>query len=424
MKRLAAFFLMAAALLQAQQTQRLTLAEAQDIALKHHPAIDAANFNALASHERIQQAEAAKRPFVTASLTGVGAPENSRIGAGALNNPAIFSRLATGMSVNQLLLDFGRTNQLVASTKYAALSDEERTKATRADILLNVQRTYLTALRSQTLVRIATETIAARELIVDQVSALVKAQLKSSLDQSFAATNVAEARLLLATAENERVAAFAQLSEALGYPTMQSFELVEEPSPRVEPLSLTELTAAALRERPEIAALRLELDSARSFAAAESLLKYPSITATGSAGLIPNRVDALSAQYAAVGVNIGLPFLNGGLYKSRHTEAELRSRAAQSRLRALQNGVAREVAVALLDTNTAAERISLTQQFIDQAAQAMELAQARYDLGLSSIVELSQAQLVKTNAEIQHASARYDYQMRRAILQHRAGLLR
>jgi outer membrane protein len=82
------------------------------------------------------------------------------------------------------------------------------------------------------------------------------------------------------------------------------------------------------------------------------------------------------------------------------------------------------VAVALLDTNTAAERISLTQQFIDQAAQAMELAQARYDLGLSSIVELSQAQLVKTNAEIQHASARYDYQMRRAILQHRAGLLR
>ena len=127
-------------------------------------------------------------------------------------------------------------------------------------------------------------------------------------------------------------------------------------------------------------------------------------------------------DYAAVGLNIALPFLNGGLYKARQNQAEFRARAAERRTRQIENAIAREVTVALLDVNTAGERMTLTKQFIDHATQALEVAQARYDLGLSSIVELSQAQLVKTNAEIQFASARYDYQTRRATSFHRAGM--
>jgi outer membrane protein len=406
----------------AQAPVRLTLAEAEQIALKNHPAISAAEFNALATKERIAEAEAARQPFVTASFTGAGAPENTRIAAGGLNNPVIYSRLATGFSVNQLLLDFGRTSRLIETSKFSSQADAERTKAARADTLLNVQRAYYAALRSKTLVDIAKYTIEARQLIVDQVSALVKAQLKSGLDLSFASTNLAEAKLLLATAENERRAAHAQLSEALGYPSAQEFDLVEEPLPDVEPLSITELTQRALRERPEAVAARLDTESSRSFAAAEKSLRYPSVMATAGAGFIPNRVKSLSNDYAAVGFNVTLPFLNGGLYKARQSQAEFRARAAEKRARQIENAIAREVTVALLDTNTAAERMTLTKQLIDHASQALDLAQARYDLGLSSIVELSQAQLAKTNAEIQFASARYDYQTRRAILFHRAGL--
>jgi outer membrane protein len=140
--------------------------------------------------------------------------------------------------------------------------------------------------------------------------------------------------------------------------------------------------------------------------------------------VIPSHVKDLSGDYAAAGLNISLPFLNGGLYRARRREAEFRAQSAQRRTRQIENAVSREVSVALLDVNTAAERVTLTRQFIEQASQALELAQARYDLGLSSIVELSQAQLVKTNAEIQNASARYDYQIRRAVLNHRTGVVR
>ena len=192
--------------------------------------------------------------------------------------------------------------------------------------------------------------------------------------------------------------------------------------PNVAPLSITDLTQRALRERPYAAPARLDTESTRSFAAAETSLKYPTVTATAAAGYIPSGVQSLANDYAAIGLNISLPCLNGGLYKARQNEAEFRARAAERRTRQIENAIAREVAVALLDVNTAGERMTLTKQFIDHASQALELAQARYDLGLSSIVELSQAQLVKTNAEIQFASARYDYQTRRAILFHRAGM--
>jgi outer membrane protein len=138
---------------------------------------------------------------------------------------------------------------------------------------------------------------------------------------------------------------------------------------------------------------------------------------------VPQRVSEVQSNYGAVGLNVSLPFLNGGLYKARRAEAELRARSMSRHVTDLENRVTRDLTVAWLDVNTASERIGLTQQFVDQATQALELAQTRYDLGLGSIVELSQAQLFKTNAQIQYTTARYDYGIRLTQLEYQAGLL-
>src|SRR5437016_4762505 len=70
------------------------------------------------------------------------------------------------------------------------------------------------------------------------------------------------------------------------------------------------------------------------------------------------------------------------------------------------------------------QRIDVTAQFLRQAALALDLAQGRYNLGLASIVELTQAQLNVTQAEIENLSAKYDYQTQNAALQYSTGLLR
>ena len=423
MRLAAALLLIAAHTVAAQTPQPITLADAQRLALENHPALAAARLGARALSERVPQAAAARLPVASAAVTGAGAPEGDRLAAGAINNPVVYSRLAMGVSVSQLVADFGRTNELVASAKLSAEAEEARVRAVRADILLNVQRAYFALLRARATVGIARATVDARQLLVDQVAALVRSQLKSGLDLGFANTNLAEAKLLLATSQNEFAAAQAQLSEAIGYPDVRDFDPAEVPLPETAALDRDDLTRQALRDRPELAASRLDSDAARRTALAENALKYPTVSAVAAAGVAPLHVRNISSEYVAGGVSVTLPFLNGGLFKARQREAEARAGQSRRRVQVIENAVAREVAVALLDVTTARQRIELTGQWIAQAVQALELAQSRYELGLSSIVEVSQAQLARTNAEIQQTAARYDYQLRLAILDSRTGRL-
>src|SRR5262249_46617011 len=104
--------------------------------------------------------------------------------------------------------------------------------------------------------------------------------------------------------------------------------------------------------------------------------------------------------------------------------ARYRAQQADQRLRDEQERVTRDVRVAWAGASTAFQRLDVTAQFLRQAAMAVQLAQGRYDLGLASIIELTQAQLNQTQAEIENLSAKYDYQGQYAVLQYAIGNLR
>lgn len=414
-----------AALLGQVAPRRLTLEEAEQIALQRNPAIRASEYDALAAGQLTAQREALRRPSLEAGLSGIGAPNSNRnrVAAGMLNNPVIFSRLGTGVSGSQLLYDFGRTSQLIESARLEARAATGELDSRRNSVILEVDRAYFEALRTEVVVRVARQTVEARQVVVDQVTELARARLKSGLDVSFANVSLAEAKLILARAENDRKAAYAALSAAMGYEEPQEFDLIDEPLPIVETLDLQELIRRALANRPDLRALRLQAGSRERLVAAERAAGRPSVSAMVTTGVAPVHADAIRAGYAAGGVVINFPVLDGGAIRSRQVEAEMRARGAAQRVRALETEIVRDVTVALAGLNTAAERLELTALLVDQAVQALELAQSRYDLGLSSIVELSQAQLAQISAEIQAANARYEYLMQRRILQFQTGVL-
>jgi outer membrane protein len=179
-----------------------------------------------------------------------------------------------------------------------------------------------------------------------------------------------------------------------------------------------------MQNRPELISRRLEVSAAQSYATAERDLWLPSISAVGSAGLIPYRQNTLTSRYAAGGFNLNIPIFNGHLFGALRSEAISRARAQEQQLRDVQNRVVRDVRTAWLNANSGYQRLALTSQLLNQASQALDLAQARYKLGLSSIIELSQAQLNRTQAEIQQASAKYDYQTELSVLNYQQGTLR
>ena len=406
------------------QQQLLTLAEAEQIALRGHPAIQSSRFNADAAQQVITETRAGTLPTIFGSVTGAGALNGSRLAAGALNNPIIYDRLASGITVSQLVTDFGRTKNLIETSKLRAQAANQNAEFTKDQILLGVQRTYFAVERAQAVLRVASQTVAARQLVTDQVKALAESKLKSQLDLSFANVNLAGAKLDLADAQNNLQSALAELSNALGLPSSQGFQLAEEPLPSDLPKDLKDLIDTAIRQRPELASLRAEQGAAEHFAVAERDLSHPTISALASVGYIPTGQAALRDRFGAAGVNVNIPIFNGRLFHARQTEAELHAQAVAQNVKDLENRVARDVRVAYLNAVNAYERLGLTAQLLDQAKLGLDLAQARYNLGLGSIVELSQAQLSETSAEIASTSAKYDYQTQRVNIDYQIGALR
>ena len=406
---------------QAQGPQALTLKQAEQIAIQNHPQIQAATFEAAVAKAQVQQARSIYYPQAYGSLTGVDAENNSRIAAGALNNPIIFDRYSNGLAVGQLVTDFGRTHELVKSSNLHAKAQQENIVATRADVLLQVDQAYFNVLRAQSLLQVAQETVKERQTVAEQVSALAKNQLKSGLDVSFANVDLAQAQLLLIQAQNDLQASFAQLATALGYSDQRAFTLVEELMPDAPPSDVANLIQQAMMNRPELIGQRLEVSSQQSFATAERDLWFPTVSAVGAAGLTPVHDSNLQPRYAAGGFNVNVPIFNGHLFGALRNEATARANAEAQFLRDLQNRIVRDVQTAWLNANSGFQRLAVTQQLLNEAQQALDLAQARYKLGLSSIVELSQAQLNYTQAEIAQASAKYDYQTQLSVLSFQIG---
>jgi outer membrane protein len=409
----------------AQTPPRLTLQEAEAMAIKNHPQVQAAQNEVNYANQQIVINRAPYYPDVTADVTGTQANDLSRIGAGDLAAARLFDREGQGIVIRQLITDSGRTPNLVASARLQAQAASQNSQATRYTVLLNVNRAYFDVLHAQATVKVAEQTVAARQLLDDQVTELARNKLRSQLDVSFADVNVSQAKLLLLRAQDSVASALAELGRAMGSDQPANYQLADEPLPPSPPPATDALVTQAIDNRPELASLRASLDAAKRFAEAEKDLTRPTVSAIAVGGYTPYiNVAPIPPEYEAVGANVSIPIFNGHLFTARREAAYQRALEADQRLRDQQQQISRDVHVAWASATDAYQRIDVTAQFLRQASLAMQLAQGRYDLSLASIVELTQAQLNVTQAEIENLNAKYDYQTQYSALQYTIGLLR
>jgi outer membrane protein len=405
--------------------RQLTLQEAEATAIRNNPEITVGKLQAMQAHEFVREARSALLPQANLSVTAVDSNPGTRISAGYLTNPTVYPRAAAGVTVNQLITDFGRTQNLIANSAFQAKAVDQNAVATQQQIVLAVDQAFYNTLETKALLQVAEETVKARQLLVDQIQALTNAKLKSDLDLSFSKVDFARARLLLLESQNNYQASLSTLSAIMGYPEQQEFATVEPPMQTVAPaVDPTPLIQEALNQRPEVKSLQDQVSAAAKFSKAEHDLWWPTINASGVAGLAPVRDDHISSSYGAVGVNINIPVFNGFLFNARAKSADLDTEMRKKQLQDLQNNVARDVRNSWLDSEKAYERLTVTQQLREQANLALELAQARYKLGLGTIVEFSQAELQKTDADLQDTDAHYQYLLTRIVLAYEMGQIR
>ncbi|MGD0098609.1 MAG: TolC family protein, partial [Terracidiphilus sp.] len=382
---------------------KLTLADAEKIALAHNPNVSVARLLQLAQAQVTREVRAGELPTVVGDLTAVSAHDNTRITAGALNNPTVYDRAAGGVTVSQLITDFGRTHNLIRSAQSNTKAQLEIERATAEDITLAVDQAFYRALTAQAVLRVAQQTVATRQATSQQIGVLTNQSLRSTLDLSLANVQVSQAQLLVLDAQDAFLSALADLNAILGSDTGTQYDLVDDtPSnPEAAPADTDDLVQLAFRARPDLASLNDRYLAAKHFASAEHDLLRPTVSALAAAGDTPIRADQIaSSWYGAAGANVSIPIFNGFQYVSRGKEADLRAQAASEQVRNVRDIIARDVRIAVLNSQLAFQRIGVTRQLLDQANTALELAQARYKVGLSGIVDLTQAQLAETQAEI------------------------
>jgi outer membrane protein len=406
------------------QPKKLTLREAEEMAIRNHPRVVSAGLLAEAAKSVIGEARAPFYPQLAGLITGVAAEHGSTLAAGTIQTSSLYSRVAVGVTVTQLITDFGRTSNLVATAKSRAAAQDQSAANVRAAIRMVVDQAYYQALGSEAILRVAQAVSENQQLLLRQVRALAQSSLKSTLDVSFAEVAASEAELGLVGAENGARATRAHLSAALGSERTESFDLTDEGLPPPLDPDPEPLRVLALQQRPDLAALQSSRDAAQRFAQAEKALSRPTVALMGVAGGLPDTDPRLKGTYSAAGFNVNVPILNGKLYAARRTEAELRAQAAEKDVEDLAVQISEQVRLAWLEANTAFRRLDVTARLVAEAEQTLRLARTRYEIGLGSIVEVNQAQLSQVSAEIAAASAKYDYLSRRAALAFVTGGLR
>jgi outer membrane protein len=402
----------------------LTRVQAEQAALKNNPRVTVRQLLALAQHQVVREARSAELPTANGAITAEKTLDGSRISAGSLTASRLLTHAGGGGNFTQLITDFGKTHNLVLTQKLEEKAANASSLATKEEIVLAADQAFYDALTAQAVLQVARQTVNARQATQTQVNQMAQNKLKSTLDLSFANVNLSQSQLLRLDAQNNADATMAALDAVLGLDHGVTYQLVDDatqnnaPPPDVNPLIQT-----ALAQRPDLQSLTYGEQSAQKFARAQWDQRLPSITAAGTAGTVPIRVDPYYTNnwWGGIGVNMNIPIFNGFLYSAEAKEAKYRAQADAEQTRNLRDQIVRDVRTAWLRANTAYQRIGVTAELLEQANMALQLAQTRYQLGLSSIVELSQAQLQQTSAAIDNTNAQYEYRLALATLDYQVG---
>ncbi len=406
------------------QHPALTRIGAEQLAIKNNPRVSIGRLLALAQHQVVRETRSAELPTASASLTAVDAKDASRISAGALTASRLFEHAGAGAGFTQLITDFGKTHNLVASSRLQEKAQNANAQATTEEIVIATDQAFYSALQAQALLKVAQQNVTTRQTTQSQVNQMTQNKLKSTLDLSSADVNFSQAQLLLLDAQNNADSTMAALDAMLGLDRQVMYDLTDETAPlQPPPADPEQLVQLGLQQRPDLQALNFSEQAAAKFSHAQRDQRLPTISAAGTVGSVPIRPAQYytSNWWGGIGVNMNIPIFNGFLYSAQTKEAAVRAQAASERSRDLRDQIVRDIRTSWLAANTAYRRLAVTEQLLKQANLALTLAQTRYQIGLSSIVELSQAQYQQTDAAIGNTNAQYQYKLALATLNFQIG---
>jgi outer membrane protein TolC len=406
--------------------RELTLEEAVQIGLENAPKIAAATGDYLASRQRVYEALSPLLPQLSGQWNGF---QNQNVtqtsGIVAPGTPGGQPRTITTQFVtttatvtaSQLLFDFGKNWAATDAARSSAEGFRQAVELQRQTIALNVKTSYFTLLLAKRLVGVNIQALDRAELNLRSARGFFEVGTQPRFFVTRAEVDVANARVSLIQSQNAyalgRVALNTAMGIAVNAPTEVKDILAYEPYP----VDKESLVADAFRRRPEYLQIKAQAEAAGATVRQRFRNFFPNIFASGTYGSARPEMNEIYNY----GVQLTWSIFDGGNMIAQYKEAKAGLEAIQARVRDTELTIWQDVQQAYLNMIAAEQQIGAAQKAVDSAQENFRLSQGRFDAGVGTIIELTDAQLALTQAQSSEAQALANYRIAIAQLERAVG---
>jgi outer membrane protein TolC len=330
------------------------------------------------------------------------------------------------VSMTWLLLDLGGRGGGIQSARNALLAADWTHNATLQDVVARTAGAYFDYAAAKALFTAQQTTLQEAELNLAAAGERRRVGVATIADVLQARTAVAQARLDLQTRAGSLLTTRGALASASGYPATLDYDIdttVVAAPVAVLSEEIDSLVATALRERPDLAALRAEYDAARGRIRAARGARLPSLTAGGSAGLNYRSGQSGGSSAYVLTLGVRIPLFNGFIWEYDQQQAEAQAEAVLARAVGLRQQVIYQVFQSYYTLQTAAVRVGTADDLLASASESAAAARGRYEGGVGSLLELLSAENALASARAQRIQARLGWQAALVQLARDAGLL-
>ncbi|MBI2216553.1 MAG: TolC family protein [Candidatus Rokubacteria bacterium] len=399
----------------------ITLEEAIAISLEIQPQIQARLGDYEAARFRVDQVFATLLPQLTGSWTAARTQSvtgSTSVAAGGARTVTFFTTTTVArVALSQLLFDFGKSFASVEVARKGAEIAFEDVELQRQALTLAVKEAYTNLLFAQRLIRVNRQALERAGLNLRSARGFFDVGTRPKSDVTRAEVDVANARVDVIRASNAERLARVALNTAMGIPSDTPTQVVDNLAYEPVKFDRAQLQTNALRQRPEYRQTKLRADAAEADLKRRFLDFLPDITGGGFYGAA--RADM--NEIWELNLNLTWQLFDGGNRIARYRESRALVDASRARVKALELDIAREVEQSQIGVEEADERIQAAQVAVTSAQENFRLAQGRFDAGVGTILELTDAQLELTRAQNQEAQALADYRIALARLDRSVG---
>ena len=418
----------------------LTLDQVRAIALKFHPSLVANKETVIANKTLVEQALAAYYPQLNLNNSYTALTTNfstsplasTPTGGGAalpISTPDRYrwtftNIVSTGLVATQTLYDFGRTSNTVKINQENVVSSQENVSITRLTVILNVDQAFYGVLLNMRLIKVAEDAVAQTNQHLEQARGFYQAGTQPKIYVTNAEVAFANAQLALIQARNNYQVAQVTLNTAMGLRQDLQYEIEDSLDYKPRQITLEEILNTAYVKRPELLQFKaLERGQEATIKLAKASY-YPILSGNASYLWRSTGFDQTFYWDWFLGASLNFPLFSGFSTPAQIDQGKATLRSLQAQEENTKLSIRLEGEQAYLGLKLADEQIRVTEKAVVQAQENYDLASGRYQVGVGSPLEITDAEVSLATARANYIQALFNYKVGEARIEKAMGSFR